>query len=199
MVILGRIGRLAACGHARVLVAMLVVTAAPVHAAQEPVGIQPAHSTSPVTVVGSPEPAMPVLRDASLRSTDWTVTSAEPLTAMREPLASPVRADGRTTGTYVLRGLYGSFAMLQVLDVVSTRRVLEQGGHEVNPLVKPFAGNTAALVTMKAAGTAATIVLTNRLARKNRIGAIVTAAALNSLYVAVVSNNFAVARNGVRR
>ena len=107
--------------------------------------------------------------------------------------------DGHARGTFVLRGLYGSFAALQVLDTVSTQRVLSQGGTEANPILGPFVGNTAAFIAVKAASTVTTIALTHRLSKKSRIGAIATMAALNTIYAVVVSHNVGEARRAAAR
>jgi hypothetical protein len=105
-----------------------------------------------------------------------------------------INRGGSAAGTHVLRGLYGSFVALQVLDVVSTRRVLGLGGVESNPIMAPFVRNTGTFIALKAAGTATTVLLTEKLSKKSRIAAIATAVAVNSAYAMVVSHNFKVAR-----
>jgi len=106
---------------------------------------------------------------------------------------------GRPAGTLVLRGLYGSFAAMQALDVVSTNRALTQGGMEANPILRPFVGNTGAFIAVKVASTVTTIALAHHLSKKSRVGAIATMIALNSLYGVVVSHNFAEARRNAAR
>ena len=77
----------------------------------------------------------------------------------------------RPASALVLRGLYGSFATMQALDVVSTNRALTQGSMEANPILRPFVGNTGAFIALKVASTVTTIVLAHRLSKKSRVGA----------------------------
>jgi hypothetical protein len=93
-------------------------------------------------------------------------------------------------GRGALVPLYVSFATLQMLDAHSTIRALDAGGVEANPLMRGVADRPAALVALKAGVAASTIVLTDRLRRRNKVGAIVLMAALNSAYAVVVSNNY---------
>jgi hypothetical protein len=78
---------------------------------------------------------------------------------------------------------------LQIADVASTRRALEAGGREANPIVRGLADNTAAMLAIKAAATAGTIYLVERLWRKNRTAAVLLMAALNGTYAAIVAHN----------
>jgi len=111
-----------------------------------------------------------------------------------EPTVAPAEAsrttEAGTSGRGVLLPLYISFAGLQALDVHSTLRALDAGGTEGNPLMRGIADHPAALVAMKAGVTASTILLTEKLRVKNRVGAIVMMAALNSAYAMVVVHNY---------
>src|SRR5205085_1486890 len=69
-----------------------------------------------------------------------------------------------------LTALYASYATLQALDVVSTRKAIAAGGHEVNPIMGT--GGTARIVAVKAAMGAMTVYLAEKAWRKNRTGAI---------------------------
>ena len=103
--------------------------------------------------------------------------------------AAPVPESERRPAA--LPHLYISFVSLQVLDVHSTLLGLESGGREANPVLRPLAGSTAALVAMKAGHAAAAIYLSERLWKSHhRTAAIFTMAALNSAYVAVVAHNY---------
>ena len=86
--------------------------------------------------------------------------------------------------------LYLSFAALQVADVASTHQALKAGGREANPVVKGFAGNEAAMVAVKAGATAGTILLTERLWKKNRPAAVILMLGLNGAYAAIVAHNY---------
>jgi len=116
----------------------------------------------------------------------------QPVTA---PLTMPrnVPIPSSTGSTTLLRGLYVSFAALQMLDAASTVNALNHGAVEANPFMKGVASTPAALIAVKAATAASTIFITERIAKKSRWGAIATMVALNSVYAMVVSHNYGVA------
>ncbi len=90
--------------------------------------------------------------------------------------------------------LYGTYAGLQVMDMVSTRRAIAAGAHEANPLMKK--GGLGTTLAIKAASTAGTFYISERMWKKHRVGAIVLMAVVNGLSTAVVAHNN---RNASRR
>ena len=86
-----------------------------------------------------------------------------------------------------LTTLYGSYAALQVLDVVSTRRALDAGAREINPLMR--GGNMATMIGVKAAAGGATIYFAEKMWKKNKVGAIAVMAALNGASAIIVARN----------
>jgi hypothetical protein len=86
-----------------------------------------------------------------------------------------------------LSALYGTYGALQALDVVSTRRALASGARESNPLMNN--GHLGTMIAVKAAAGVSTIYFTEKLWRKNRVGAIVVMAALNGATAAIVVRN----------
>ena len=86
-----------------------------------------------------------------------------------------------------LTTLYGSYAALQVLDVVSTRRALDAGAREINPLMR--GNNIAATIAVKAAAGGATIYFAERMWKKNKAGAIAVMAVLNGASAIIVARN----------
>lgn len=86
--------------------------------------------------------------------------------------------------------MYASFAGLQALDAHSTMRALQNGGVEANPLLRDLAGRPAAIVALKAGVTASTILVAEKLRRKNRLAAWAFMASLNSFYAVVVVHNY---------
>jgi len=88
-----------------------------------------------------------------------------------------------------LLGLYASLGVLQVLDLYSTRRAVDAGARELNPVVGNAAKNTGAMLAVKALSTAGSIYFTERAWKKNRKGAIVLMAIVNGVTAAVVANN----------
>lgn len=89
--------------------------------------------------------------------------------------------------------LYGSYATLQTMDIVTTRHVIGNGSaRESNPVMG--SGNAGRLIALKAAGSAASIYFAERMWKKNRVGAIVTMAAVNGITAAVVAHNLQIRR-----
>ena len=104
-------------------------------------------------------------------------------------LASLARTPKRPT---LLPALYGTFATLQVMDVISTKKALSAGGYEANPLMRR--GNIGTTIAIKAASATAAVYLVEKIWKKNRVGAIVVMAALNGAGAAVVAHNNRIAR-----
>jgi len=71
--------------------------------------------------------------------------------------------------------------------VISTRRALSAGASERNPLMK--SGAMASMLAVKAAAGVSTIYFTEKLWKKNRVGAIIVMAALNGAQAAIVAHN----------
>lgn len=147
------------------LVMVACVAVAPVRAAERPDGTDEARR--PVS-----------LREAVAEA---AVTAADPL-----PAWARERAQERPAA---LQLLYGSYAALQIADVVSTRRALAAGATEANPLMKSAAGSSGAMLAVKAASAAGTIYLAERTWKKHRTGAIVLMAVLNGVSAAIVAHN----------
>ena len=90
--------------------------------------------------------------------------------------------------------LYASFITLQILDLHSTHYALEHGAIEANPAVKGFAGSTAGMAAVKAAGTAGVIFISEKLRTKNKAAAIGLMIASNSAMTWVVQHNYRAVR-----
>ena len=86
-----------------------------------------------------------------------------------------------------LSTLYATYGTLQALDVVSTRRALASGAREQNPVMN--GGSMTTMIAVKAAAGASTIYFTERLWKKNRVGAVIVMAALNGATAAIVAHN----------
>jgi hypothetical protein len=107
---------------------------------------------------------------------------------------SPVWMSERSARPRALTALYASLAGLNVLDAVTTRRAVSAGATELNPVVQEASKNTAAMLAVKALGTAGSIYFTERAWKKNRKGAVILMAVLNGVTAAVVANNMSHAR-----
>jgi hypothetical protein len=93
-----------------------------------------------------------------------------------------------------LTALHVSFGALQFMDVFSTVRGIDAGLRESHPLMRGLAGHPAAMVAVKIGAGATTILLTRRMARKNRVASIITMAAVNSAYAVIVARNLRAVR-----
>jgi hypothetical protein len=79
---------------------------------------------------------------------------------------------------------------VQGLDAHSTLRTLEHRGLDVSPLYKGMTGNKAAFLAVKAGTAVAVVYATTKIARHHRLGAVVTAAAINSVYLTMAARNY---------
>src|SRR5688572_22091569 len=113
-----------------------------------------------------------------------------PAPALTTTGVTPMRRDAEHSDRGLLIPLYVSFASLQMLDAHSTMRAMRAGGVEQNPMMRGLADKPAALVALKAGVAATTIALTDRMRHRNKVGAIVLMAALNSAYAVVVAHNY---------
>jgi hypothetical protein len=103
--------------------------------------------------------------------------------------------DRKESRPAALPTMYATFAALQMLDVYSTRRALRvPGAYEANPIMSKVAGNSGAMIAVKAASTAASIYFTERTWKKNRKSAIIVMAIVNGATAAVASRNLKLAR-----
>jgi len=92
-----------------------------------------------------------------------------------------------------LTPLCAVYGALQALDVHSTLRALDAGAREGNPIFAPvLPGSSSALIASKAATTAGIFWLTDRLRRQHPRAAVWTMILLDSAYVTVIANNYAV-------
>jgi hypothetical protein len=131
-----------------------------------------------------------MFRHLSLVAVLLLLTSAT-ARAADEPIWAMPRTEKRPAA---LTALYGSYAALQVADVVTTRRAIAAGAREQNPLMG--SGGTGQMIAIKAAAGASTIFFVERLWKKNKVGAVVVMAALNGATAAIAMRN---ARNASGR
>jgi hypothetical protein len=151
------------------------------------------------TPVDSPSTAALTLVDAAaVAATATDRNPAEPAQRMtlRSIPAVPEAwmIDRPQTRPAVLPAMYVALGALQVFDVYSTRRALGAGTNEVNPLMRGAAGNSAAMLAVKALSTVGTIYFTERAWKKNRKGAVVLMAAINGVTAAIAMRNVRNAR-----
>lgn len=88
-----------------------------------------------------------------------------------------------------LPALYGSLVGLQAYDLYSTQQGISRGAQENNPLMQGVVGNSTTAIVAKAASTAVTIAIAERLWKTNKTAAIVTMIVANGVMSAVAVNN----------
>ena len=117
------------------------------------------------------------------------------LTALEQrSLSLPIPPVDRPRGSAVLTSLYAATAIMQALDVHSTIKALDAGAVEANPLMSGVTKNRGAFMATKAAVAAGTVFAVQRIAKRSKVAAIVTAVAVNSAYAMVVRHNYKIAR-----
>jgi hypothetical protein len=183
------------------LIAVLLVcplVSVTVAAAQEPAeGPAAAQQSAP-----SPEPdplKQPALPQETVPAPERAALSLRDVTDGGIPLADqalPPRpappAGPRRPGALV--PLYVSFGTLQVLDAHSTARALKNGAVEANPALRGIAGNQAALLAVKAAGTTGLIFASEKIWKRNKAAAIALMVGSNAAMAWVVHRNYAAVR-----
>lgn len=175
--------------------AVLVAGVSPLQAADRNVSSLPRVDftlASSVPVVPSIVNVAPptLLTDASVEPAPAPAPLAE---AAQRPVDLGRPISGGDVSTSLRRSMYVSFAALQIMDAVSTRKALSGGAREANPLMGGIARNSAALFAVKAGTAAATTYFAEKLAKKHPRRAMIMMAVLNTAYAAIVAHNYRVA------
>ena len=126
---------------------------------------------------------------------DSSEPAAKPpaLTAQAErAAAATIQQPGRRPPALI--PLYASFVTLELLDAHSTSLALANGGVEANPAIRGVTDNSAAMIAMKAAGSAGLIFASEKIWKKNRAAAVVLMIATNSAMAWVVAHNYQIGR-----
>lgn len=113
-----------------------------------------------------------------------------PSAAVAEAWAKEENAGSRKS-TKALNALYASYGVLHGLDTYSTRKAIDNGAREANPLMDNGTGRNLATRAVLAAATMGAVKL---IAKKNKKAAVVAMVVLNGTMAAVVVNNMKNAR-----
>ena len=105
------------------------------------------------------------------------------------------RGEGGFSETTLRRGMYGSFAALQVMDAVSTSKALSAGGVEANPAMSGVVKNKNAFLAVKVGAAVATAFFSEKLAKNHPRKATILMAVLNVAYAGIVVHNYNVSRS----
>jgi len=104
-----------------------------------------------------------------------------------------VSVDGKAAAKIGMGAVYASTALMHVLDIDSTFKAMKRGAVESNPLMKGVVKNRAAVIATTAAIATASIYATSRIAKNNKLHAIIASTAINSAYLMIVKNNYRIA------
>jgi hypothetical protein len=104
-----------------------------------------------------------------------------------------VTVDRKAAAKFGMGAVYASTVLMHVLDVDSTLKAMKRGAVEANPLMKGVVKNRAAFIATKAAIATASIYATSRMAKNNKLHAIIASTAINSAYLMIVKNNYSIA------
>jgi hypothetical protein len=139
----------------------------------------------------------PVVQSVVTQTTALAPAVAELTAATIQPafaIVPQAPKPGGTPNRGLRFGLYASFATLQALDAHSTLEAIRRGGAEANPFMRGVAARPAALVAIKAGTAAATVMLAEKLSKRNPVASVLMMTALNSAYATIVAHNYQVAR-----
>ena len=118
-----------------------------------------------------------------------TADAQVPVPAIPREAPLPVKSD---LPKGVQPALYGGLIVLQGLDVHSTLRAIKAGHYEQNPVMRWSVEHPAALISMKAAASAATIYVAEKIRKRYPRRAMLFMAAVNSAYAFIVVHNYKV-------
>ena len=123
------------------------------------------------------------------------VTEAGPVTVVAHslrtaPAPEAWKVDRPASGRpAALPMMYAALGAVQAFDVYSTRRALTSGAVEANPLMRGAARSSGTMLAVKALSTAGTILVAERMWKKNRTGAVILLAVVNGATAAVAVRN----------
>jgi hypothetical protein len=132
---------------------------------------------------------LPVENGRSLADTSWG--AAAPLPFRQNPPISGKKNPLPPRRSALLISLYVSHGLLQVLDARATSRALRTGSaQEGNPLMRPVAGQPAALVALKLGVAAWIIYGIDRLHKTHPRLAVITLGVINGGYLYSVQRSY---------
>jgi hypothetical protein len=143
----------------------------------------------PRPAVGEPQPAVALAPSAPI--VEFAQALTNPTSQVRVDVPRSIQAERRTN---YLMPLYASTAVVQALDVHSTLQLVRVGGGEGNPMLQGLVQHEGAFMAAKAAVAAGTIYAASRIAKHNKLGAIITLVGIDAAYAVVASHNYSLAR-----
>ena len=146
------------------------------------------------TYVAGVIPSIPPRMLADVMAAPAAPASPAPVAQRPIDMAMP-RGEGGFNETTLRRGMYGSFAALQVMDAISTNKALSAGGVEANPAMSGVVKNKNAFMAVKVGAAVATAFFAEKLAKNHPRKATILMAVLNVAYAGIVVHNYNVSRS----
>jgi Domain of unknown function (DUF5658) len=146
------------------------------------------------TYVAGVVPSIPPRMLADVMAAPAAPASPAPVAQRPIDMAMP-RGEGGFSETTLRRGMYGSFAALQIMDAISTNKALSAGGVEANPAMSGVVKNKNAFMAVKVGAAVATAFFSEKLAKNHPRKATILMAVLNVAYAGIVVHNYNVSRS----
>lgn len=142
--------------------------------------------------VSDPYGSLFVNSDPTAADQPAPATRASLATAAAQIPSAPIqpRPEVKQTPRGLLPALYAGNITLQVMDTHSTFRALDAGLVESNPMMRWTTDHPVAFVSMKAAATATTILVAEKIRKKYPRRAALFMAGVNTAYAFVVLHNY---------
>lgn len=102
------------------------------------------------------------------------------------------KGQGRTPGRLAYNSLEVSYIALNVLDGITTYKVIDAGGKELNPIMKPFIGVRGEFIAVKTLSTFGILAINRAIRKDHPKAAFISLAVLNVGMGYVVNHNYQV-------
>jgi len=143
----------------------------------------------PRPAVGEPQPVVAIAPSAPI--VEFAQALTIPTSQARVDVPRTVQVERKSN---YLVPLYASTAVVQALDIHSTLQLVHMGGGEGNPMLQGLVQHEGAFIAAKAAVAAGSIYAASRIAKHNKLGAIITLVGIDAVYAVVASHNYSLAR-----
>jgi hypothetical protein len=143
----------------------------------------------PRPAVGEPQSVVAIAPSAPI--VEFAQALTNPTSQARVDVPRTVQVERKSN---YLVPLYASTALVQVLDIHSTLQLVRVGGGEGNPMLQGLVQHEGAFIAAKAAVAAGSIYAASRIAKHNKVGAIITLVGIDAVYAVVAAHNYSLAR-----
>lgn len=103
-----------------------------------------------------------------------------------------VSVNGQYRNKVLYHSLEGSYVILNAADLITTYQIIDLGGYEVNPILKPFIHSKPTMIAVKSIVTFGSLLYLRHLRKEYQTAALITLAVLNVGMGFVVYHNYQV-------